>query len=98
MGSILYGNTKHELNFVVAVAMEKVALHFHFKGKQREINKLQSSSPGLSEAVHEANAPFQTTTDSKYKQDVVDCLGRGTNSHLSAQSLHIPNRAIIHTS
>lgn len=40
MGSILYGNIKHELNFVVAVAMEKVALHFHFKGKQREINKL----------------------------------------------------------
>lgn len=42
MGSILYGNIKHELNFVAAVAMEKIALQLHFKGKftQTEIDKL----------------------------------------------------------
>lgn len=42
MGSILYGNIKHKLNFVAAVAIEKVALLFHFKGKlrQTEIDKL----------------------------------------------------------
>lgn len=78
MGSKLYGNIKHELNFVAAVAMEKVALHFHFKGKltQTEIDELfYISSPGLSDAAHEANAPFQTTTSSKYKQDMVVWLG-----------------------
>lgn len=47
MGSKLYGNIKHELNFVAAVAMEKVALHFHFKGKltQTEIDKLFTVHP-----------------------------------------------------
>lgn len=47
MGSILYGNIKHELNFVAAVAMEKVTLHFHFKGKltQTEIDKLLKVHP-----------------------------------------------------